>query len=156
MKIAIGTDHAGYEAKNRIAEWLKSEGHDVDDLGVHSPEPFDYPDIAETVGLAVVSGAAEQGILICGTGVGMSLAANKVRGVRAAVCNDEFSAEMARRHNHANVISVGARIVAEEMMKRILSKYLSTPEEAGRHERRVGKIMEIEARGSGAPGRAGS
>ena len=145
MKIAIGTDHAGFEQKARIAEWLRSEGHEVADLGVDSAEPFDYPDKARDLARAVAAGEAELGVLICGTGNGMAMAANKVRGIRAAVCNDEFSAEMARRHNHANVISVGARIVGEELMKRVLRVFLEAPEEGGRNERRVAKIMDIEA-----------
>ncbi len=150
MRLAVGTDHAGFAIKGDIVEWLKSEGHEVEDLGVHSPEACDYPDIARTVADAVAAGDADQGILICGTGNGMAMAANKVRGIRAAVCNDEFSAEMARRHNHANVVSVGARVIGDEMMKRVLRMYLSSPEEGGRHERRVDKIMGIEATSPGS------
>ena len=144
MRIAVGTDHAGFEIKKRVVEWLRLKRHAVEDLGVDSPEPSDYPDIAEKVARYVAAGHAEQGVLICGTGNGMAMAANKVLGVRAAVCNDEFSAEMARRHNHANVISIGARLVAEELMLRILDRYLSSKEEGGRHDRRVGKIARIE------------
>jgi len=149
VKLVIGTDHAGFEQKGRVIEWLESQGHEVEDLGVHSPDPYDYPDIAEKLARAVAAGEAEQGILICGTGNGMAMAANKVTGIRAAVCNSEFTAEMARRHNHANVVSVGSRVVGEQLMQRILKAYLETPEDGERHERRVRKIMDIEARSTG-------
>jgi ribose 5-phosphate isomerase B len=142
MKIALGSDHAGFEAKQALARELAGQGHEIRDEGTGGPESVDYPDFAEAVARAVSSGEAERGILVCGTGIGMSMAANRVPGVRAALCHDEYTAHMSRAHNDANVLCLGARILAEAAMTRIAGVWLSTDFEGGKHARRVGKIMK--------------
>ena len=144
MRIAIGSDHAGFRLKEHLIQVLKEDGHEVDDLGTHSEEPVDYPLICAAVGRAVAAGAAERGIVLGGSGQGEQLAANKVRGVRAALCNDLYTARLSREHNDANVLSMGGRIVGEGLADEILRLWLATPFAGGRHARRVGQIAEIE------------
>jgi ribose 5-phosphate isomerase B/conserved hypothetical protein TIGR01440 len=146
VPLAIGSDHAGFELKQRVLGWLRRAGWDVVDFGVDSPESADYPDIAEKVANSVRDGQSEKGILVCGTGLGMSIAANKVRGVRAALCHDPFSARQSRLHNDANVLALGSWVMGEELAKNIVEVWLKTGFEGGRHERRVRKISLIEAR----------
>lgn len=142
MTIAIGNDHAATAYKNRLAEHLKEKGFEVINFGTDTTESCDYPVFAKKVGKAVVSGEADFGILICGTGIGMSIAANKVKGVRASLCTDLVMAEYTRLHNDSNVLCMGARIIAYEMAEMIADKYLSTKFEGGRHQRRVDMIEE--------------
>ena len=143
-RIAIGADHAGYTLKQHLIDVLTNQGHDVIDLGTHSTESCDYPPICASVGRQVRDGKADLGIVLGGSGQGEQLAANKVRGVRAALCNDLYTARMARSHNNANVLSMGARVVGEGLAEEILSTFLLTSFEAGRHERRVAMLAEIE------------
>ena len=144
MKIAIGNDHAGLEAKQRLRERLARQGHAVTDCGTGAPDSVDYPDFARAVAEAVAGGRAECGILVCGTGIGMSITANKVRGVRAAKCNDPYEARMSRAHNDANVLCLGARVLDAAVMDEIVDGFLRTDFEAGRHARRVEKMMDAE------------
>ncbi|MFM9226025.1 MAG: ribose 5-phosphate isomerase B, partial [Actinomycetota bacterium] len=134
-RIAIGSDHAGYTLKSHLVGVLEAAGHQVSDLGTHSTESCDYPPICAAVGRAVRDGKADLGIVLGGSGQGEQLAANKVRGVRAALCNDLYTARMARSHNNANVLSIGARVVGEGLAEEILTVFLSTEFEGGRHER---------------------
>ena len=150
MKIALGSDHRGFEVKRRIAAVLQQLGHEVEDVGPHSKESVDYPDYAFQVGLAVSEGRVQRGVLICGTGIGMCIAANKVKGVRAAPCHDSITAEMSRRHNDANVLSLSADLLGEELIERMLRIWLETEFESGRHARRVEKITRFETGGPGA------
>ena len=143
-RIAIGSDHAGYTLKQHLVELLTNQGHDVDDLGTNSLESCDYPPICAAVGRHVREGKSDLGIVLGGSGQGEQLAANKVRGVRAALCNDLYTARMARSHNNANVLSMGARVVGEGLAEEILATFLSTEFEGGRHERRVAQLTEIE------------
>lgn len=144
MKIAVGADHAGYALKERLVEKLKAEGHEVVDFGTHSTESTDYPDYAAAVGRAVAHKEAETGLLVCSSGVGMSIAANKIRGVRAALgtCTDEVG--YVRRHNDANVLAIGAKYTDEATAVAMLDTYLSTAFEGGRHGRRIEKINKLE------------
>ena len=144
MKIGIGNDHSALVLKAEIIGFLKEKGHEVIDYGTNSTESCDYPVYGEKVARAVASGEVEQGILICGTGLGISLAANKVRGIRAAVCSEPYTARMARQHNNCNVLAFGARVVGAELAKMIVDTWLSTEFEGGRHQRRVDMIMAIE------------
>ena len=143
-RVAIGSDHAGYQLKEQLAEHLREAGHEVEDLGTHSEEPVDYPPISADVGRAVAAGRADRGIVLGGSGQGEQIAANKVRGVRAALCNDLFTARVSRSHNDANVLAMGGRIVADGLADEILRLWLGTAFEGGRHERRVKQIAEIE------------
>ena len=145
MRIAIGSDHAGYRLKEHLISVLKEGDHDVVDLGTDSEEPVDYPPICASVGREVAAGRVERGIVLGGSGQGEQISANKVRGVRAALCNDLYTAEYSRRHNDANVLSIGARIVGEGLADEILRVWLTTAFEGGRHQRRVDEIHEIEA-----------
>lgn len=145
-KIALGSDHAGFLLKERVRHYLQSKGYDVEDCGVHSLEPADYPDYAEKVATRVARQEAESGVLICGTGLGVAMAANKVHGIRAATCNNTLLARFARAHNGANVLDMGGRMVDEAQAQRILDTWFSTPFEGGRHEQRVEKITAIETR----------
>jgi ribose 5-phosphate isomerase B len=149
VRIAIGSDHAGYPLKQHLVGVLKGWHHEVDDLGTHSEEPVDYPIYCAAVGRAVVYGEAELGIVLGGSGQGEQISANKVHGVRAALCNDLYTARMARAHNNANVLSIGARIVAAELADEITQVFLTTPFDGGRHERRLEEITAIEAEESG-------
>jgi ribose 5-phosphate isomerase B len=142
--IAIGSDHAGFELKAHLVEVLTNAGHKVDDHGTHSTDSVDYPPICAAVGRAVRDGKADMGIVLGGSGQGEQIAANKVRGVRAALCNDLYLAEMARSHNDANVLSMGGRVVSFELAEQIVEKFMTTPFEGGRHERRVAQLTEIE------------
>jgi ribose 5-phosphate isomerase B len=144
MKIAIGSDHRGFEAKRRLAESLRSLGHEVLDVGPASADSVDYPDFAFEVSTAVSDGRVERGILICGTGIGMCIAANKVPSVRAAPCHDSITAEMSRRHNDANVLCLSADLLGEELIDRMVRIWLATDFEGGRHARRVEKITKYE------------
>jgi len=144
MRVAIGADHAGFTLKEHFKATLAALGHDVQDLGTHSEAPVDYPPICAAVGLAVVEGQADRGIMLGGSGQGEQIAANKVAGVRAALCNDLYTARMSRLHNDANVLTMGGRIVAEGLADEILKLWLDTPFEGGRHQRRLDQIAEIE------------
>ncbi len=149
MKIAIGSDHAGYRLKFRLAVWLRSPAggrHQIQDMGTASLDSCDYPDFAESVGKAVKRGAAQRGILICGTGIGMAIAANKVSGVRAAVSWNPETAALAAEHNAANVLCMPARFVGAKTAQAMIRAFLKTPFGGGRHERRVGKIKKLERR----------
>ncbi|MBT4035684.1 MAG: ribose 5-phosphate isomerase B [Candidatus Marinimicrobia bacterium] len=149
MELVIGCDHAAIDAKTEIVQYLKSLGHDIIDEGTHSLESVDYPDYAAKVSQKVQSGVAERGILICGTGLGMSIAANRFQGIRAALCFTEELAELSRLHNDANVLCLGARTQSVESMKSILSLWLTTEWEGDRHARRLNKI-ELNSRGQDA------
>jgi ribose 5-phosphate isomerase B len=142
MKIIIGADHAAFEAKRKVCEVLAGDGHAVTDAGTFSEESCDYPDFALAVARSVAEGAHERGILICGTGIGMSIAANKVKGVRAALCHNILTARMSRQHNDANVLCLGARVIGEELMIAAAREFLETEFEGGRHARRLSKIEE--------------
>jgi len=144
MIVAIGADHAGYDLKVHLVGELERLGHDVLDLGTDSTEPVDYPPICAAVGVAVASGRAARGIVLGGSGQGEQIAANKVRGVRAALCNDLYTARLSREHNDANVLSMGGRIVATGLASEILELWLGTPFAGDRHERRVAQIADIE------------
>ena len=144
MRVAIGSDHAGFRLKAVVAEHLAEAGHQVDDLGTDSPEPVDYPPFCAAVGRAVVRGDAEAGIVIGGSGQGEQIAANKVHGVRAALCCDEYTARLARQHNDANVCSLGARILGDELALAIVDLFLATRFEGGRHVARLEQVAEIE------------
>lgn len=144
MKIAIGCDHIGYEMKLHIIAYLQAKGHELIDCGTNSTQRCDYPIYGQRVALSVLQGETETGILICGTGVGISLAANKMDGIRAVVCSEPYSAEMARTHNNANVLSFGARVVGEAVAERIVDAYLGAAYEGGRHQVRVDMLSRIE------------
>lgn len=144
-RIAIGSDHAGFELKQHLIEVLSADGHEVLDVGTNSTETCDYPQFCAAVGRAVRDGGSEFGIVLGGSGQGEQIAANKVHGVRAALCNDLYTARMARAHNDANVLSIGARIVGVGLADEILSTFLDTKFEGGRHARRVEQVMNIEA-----------
>jgi ribose 5-phosphate isomerase B len=144
MKIALGADHAGYELKDRIKQHLELQGIAVCDEGTSSPESVDYPDYARAVAHHVSERRADLGILVCGSGIGMAMAANKVDGIRAANVSSEYEAQMSREHNNANVLALGARILEPEEALQIVDKWLATPFAGGRHERRVEKIAAIE------------
>ena len=144
MRIAIGSDHAGFPLKQHLVSTLEDMGHEVDDQGTDSEESVDYPPICAGVGSTVVEGSADRGIVLGGTGQGEQIAANKVHGVRAALCLDEFTARLAREHNDANVLSLGGRIVAPAFAVAIVDTFLSTGFDGGRHQRRVGQIVDIE------------
>lgn len=141
MKIVIGCDHAGLAMKDALIDRVLTD-YEIIDLGTDSPTPVDYPDIAHKVADAVATGRAEQGILICGTGIGMAMAAGKVSGIRAATCTDPYSAELSRSHNNANILCLGARIVGLGLAEKIVETWLSTPFARGRHTRRIEKIEQ--------------
>src|ERR1035441_5656390 len=144
MKIALGSDHAGFELKEKIKHKLQSQGIAIDDRGTHSADSCDYPDYAQAVAEEVAAHSADFGILVCGTGIGMSMAANKVPGIRAARVVSESDAELSREHNDANVLTLGARITSDDETFKIIAKWLATPFAGGRHGRRVDKIMATE------------
>lgn len=144
MRIAIGSDHAGFELKTHLIATIERLGHEAIDFGTNSTESVDYPPICAAVGRAVVAGDADRGIVMGGSGQGEQIAANKVRGVRAALCNDLYTARMSREHNDANVLSIGGRIVAPGLADEILELWLSTEYEGGRHQRRLDLIADIE------------
>ena len=144
MKIGIGNDHAALEMKNQVMEYLEEKGYEVINYGTNTPESCNYPEFGEKVGRAVVSGEVDCGILICGTGVGISLAANKVKGVRAVVCSEPYSAKLSRQHNNTNILAFGARVIGIELAKMIIDEWLSAEFEGGRHQTRVDMITAIE------------
>ncbi len=143
--IAIGSDHGGLELKEAIVKALASRGLDVDDFGTDNGESVDYPDFAEKVAGAVSRGEIKQGILVCGTGIGMSIVANKFPGVRAALATDEFMAQMAKEHNDANILVLGGRVLAEEKAVKMVNTWLDSSYEGGRHQRRLDKIAQVES-----------
>ena len=144
MRIAIGSDHRGLAARKRVVGLLERLGHEVIDCGSHGEEAVDYPDIAADVARRVSDGSVDRGILLCCTGVGMAIAANKLPGVRAATCHDEVTAEMSRRHNDLNVLCLSAEMIGSEVQDKIVRTWLTTPFEGGRHARRVAKITALE------------
>ena len=144
MRIAIGSDHRGVNVRPHVIELLEKLGHEAIDVGTHDQGAVDYPDIAEAVGKKVVSGEADRGILICGTGIGMSIAANKIPGVRAAPCHDDLTAEMSRRHNDLNVMCLSADLLGKSLIDRMIEIWVTTEFEGGKHARRVDRISEIE------------
>ncbi|MEW4562966.1 ribose 5-phosphate isomerase B [Bremerella sp. JC770] len=146
MKIAIGSDHRGYEVKTKIIEHLSKLGHESLDCGAHDCNSIDYPDIATAVAEKIVSGDVDRGILICGSGIGMAITANKFPGVRAATCHDDLTAEMSRRHNNVNVMCLSADLLGERLIDRMVDLWITTEFEKGRHQRRVDKISEVEKR----------
>jgi ribose 5-phosphate isomerase B len=145
MRIAVGADHAGWPLKEGLVRFLMERGWDVEDFGTFSDESVDYPDYAEKVGRAVAFGKVDRGLLLCGTGMGMCISANKVDGVRAVTAHDLMSARLSRQHNDANVLTMGARIVAPAMAEEILGRWLDTDFEGGRHQRRIEKIQTMES-----------
>lgn len=144
MRIAFGTDHRGCALRGLVVELLERLGHVVDDVGSFSHEAVDYPDVAAAVCGKVCRGEADRGILLCGTGMGMCIAANKFAGIRAAPCHDDLTAEMSRRHNDANVLCMSAELLGERLIERMIELWLVTPFEGGRHTRRIEKIIELE------------
>ncbi len=144
MKIAVGADHAGFRLKNHLARFLELLGHQVADQGTFSEESVDYPDFAAAVAGEVAGGRADRGILVCGTGLGVAIAANKIDGIRAATCNDLFTAGKSREHNDANVLTLGARLVGEGLAEEIVRSFIETGFAAGRHQRRLEKIRVLE------------
>jgi ribose 5-phosphate isomerase B len=146
MRIVLGSDHAGFSLKDHLAARLRAQGHDVADLGTQGPGSVDYPDFAAAVAAQVVGGGADLGVLVCGTGQGMAMAANKVAGIRAAVVGDTFSARATRAHNDANVLCLGQRVVGFGLAEDIVDAFLATPFEGGRHAGRVAKIRGMEQR----------
>ena len=146
LVIALGADHAGWELKEALKAWLIEKGHQILDFGTHSPDSVDYPDYALQVGESVASGKAGRGLLVCGTGIGMAMSANKVPGVRAALCSDPFMARMSREHNDANILALGGRLMDKDLGLEILQMWLSTDFAGGRHEPRLEKIAQIERR----------
>jgi len=144
MKVAFGCDHAGFGLKEAVISTLKRLGAEIIDFGTYSLDSVDYPDFGERVGKAVASGEADLGVVICGTGIGISIAANKVPGVRAALCHDVYSARMSRAHNNANVLALGARVIGPGLAEAIVEAWLGTEFEGGRHANRVAKIERLE------------
>ncbi len=145
MRIALGADHRGHAIKEKIAVLLSEKGHEVLDMGTNSSKSCDYPDIAYPSAKAVVEGRADRGILVCGSGIGMTICANKIPGIRAALCHDELIAHISRRHNNANVLCLASDVLGEELIRRIVSGWLETEfENGGRHDRRIRKITWIE------------
>ena len=144
LSVALGADHAGWELKEALKAWLMDAGCQVLDFGTHGPDSVDYPDYALQVAEAVTVGKVERGVLVCGTGIGMTIAANKVPGIRAALCGDVFTARMSREHNDANVLALAGRLTGRETGLEILRAWLDTPFAGGRHARRVDKIGEME------------
>lgn len=144
MKIAIGNDHAALELKNHIVDYLVKEGHEVVNFGTDTPASTDYPIYGARVAHAVASGECERGVVICGTGIGISISANKVRGIRCALCSEPVSAKLTRQHNDANVLAMGARIIGPAMAEEIVHTFLTTEFEGGRHSRRVDLITKLE------------
>ena len=144
--LAVGSDHGGFALKQEIMKHLTERGIEYHDYGTYSDESCDYPEYGEATARAVASGECDRGIVICGTGIGISLAANKVHGIRCALCGDGYSAEMTRRHNDANMLALGARVLGEGLALKIVDTFLDTPFEGGRHARRIEKLMAIEER----------
>lgn len=143
MKIAIGCDHGGFNLKTNIVEYVESLGHEVKDFGTYSTESCDYPDISQAVASEIVNGNYDRGILICGTGIGIGIAANRIPGIRAALCHDTFSAQASRAHNNANILTMGERVIGQGLAREIVRIWLESEFEGGRHERRIQKIEEV-------------
>jgi len=144
MRIAVGSDHGGLRLKNEIIEYLQKNNYQLKDFGTHTEESCDYPDIARPLAEAVAAGEFDKGILICGTGIGIGIAANKIKGIRAALCHDCFSAKASREHNDANILTMGERVIGTGVALQIVEIWLSTDFEGGRHKNRIAKISEIE------------
>ncbi len=144
MRVSIGADHRGFPVKSKLVELVQKLGHEVSDEGTDSSQSVDYPDFAEKVARKVSQGAADRGILVCGTGIGMAITANKLAGVRAATCHDEVTAEVSRRHNNVNVLCLSGDMIGERNVDRLVEIWLDTEFEGGRHARRVGKIAKLE------------
>ena len=144
MKIVIASDHGGFDLKELIKENLMEKGYNIEDLGTNSIEPVDYPDYGRKAAEIVARKEADKGIVVCGTGIGISISANKVKGIRCALCSDVYSAKMARAHNDSNMLALGGRVVGRDLALEIVNAWLTSEFEGGRHERRVNKIMEIE------------
>ena len=144
MKIAMGCDHGGFALKETVKAYLTEQGHQVEDFGCYNLDSCDYPDMGAAAAKAVASGECERGIVICTTGIGISISANKVKGIRCALCSEAQSAEMTRRHNDANVLALGAGMIGVNAAKKIVDVFLSTEFEGGRHQRRVDKMMALE------------
>ena len=142
MKLVIGNDHAGVDLKNMIKEHLRKQGHEVINIGTNTLDSVDYPDIAKELSKYILKGKAQYGILICGTGIGISISANKVEGIRAALAHNEFTAKLSRLHNNANVIALGARVIGDELAKACVDTFIGTEFEGGRHAKRVCEIEE--------------
>lgn len=149
MKIAVGCDHGGFEHKNAIADHLRERGFQVTDCGIYENKSADYPDIAVKVASEITEGRCDLAILVCGTGIGMSIAANKVKGIRAAACSDHFSARYTRMHNNSNVLCLGGRVIGIGTALELADIFTDTPFEGGRHQRRIDKITEIEKTSGG-------
>ena len=146
MKIGIANDHSAVDMKNELVSWLEENGYEVVNYGTDTNDSVDYPLYGEKLANSVTAGEVERGIAICGTGIGIGIACNKVRGIRCCSCSEPYSAEYSRRHNNANIVSIGARVIGIEMAKMIVNAFLTTEFEGGRHERRVDQLMDIEAR----------
>lgn len=146
MKIAIGSDHGGVGLKEVVKEHLEKKGYEIKDFGTYTRESCDYPDISETVALNVVDKKYDFGILICGTGIGIGIAANKVKGIRAALCHDTFSAHASREHNNANILTMGERVIGQALALDIVDTFLGAEFEGGRHQSRIDKITQLEAK----------
>ena len=146
MKIAMASDHGALDLKNEIKAWLTEQGHEVTDFGTNTPDSCDYADFVEPACRAVAEGKADRGIVICTTGIGASITANKVRGIRCALCSEPWSAEMTRRHNNANVLAIGAAVVGPLLARQITAAFLTHEFEGGRHQRRIDKIAAVEDR----------
>lgn len=144
MRIALGADHGGYVLKEEIKKWLAAQGYEYQDYGTHSADSCDYPDIAAAVAGSVASGQCEKGIIVCGTGIGVSIAANKVKGIRAALCHDTFSARASREHNDANILTLGERVIGRGLALDIVDVWLCSEFAGGRHKARVDKITALE------------
>lgn len=144
MKLAIGCDHVGIELKPVIVEFLEELGHSVQDFGTNSPTRVDYPDYAQAVSQAVAAKNCDLGILICGTGVGISIAANKVKGIRAVVCSEPYSAKLSREHNNTNILAFGSRVIGPELAKMITKEWLDAEFQGGRHQKRVDQISQLQ------------
>ena len=144
MKIAMGNDHSAVDMKNAIKAYVEAKGHEVIDFGTNSTESCDYPIYGEKVGRAVANGEADYGIAVCGTGIGIGIAAGKVKGIRVCTCSEPYSARLSRMHNNTNVLTFGARVIGVEMAKMIVDEWLDNKYEGGRHQRRVDQLMEIE------------
>lgn len=145
MLVAIGSDHGGFNLKEEIKKMFTEQNIEFRDFGTHSAESIDYPEISQKIGQAVMSGECTRGIIICGTGIGVCIAANKIKGIRAALCHDVFSAQMSREHNDANVLTMGERVIGPGLACMIVSTWLNTEFAGGRHGRRVDKISALEA-----------
>lgn len=143
MKLSIACDHGGFDLKEELIPYLKEEGYEVEDFGTYNKDSCDYPDFAVPAAKAVTEGRCDFGIVICSTGIGISIAANKVKGIRCALCDNLYCAEMTRRHNNANMVALGAHITTPQMAKKILDVFLKTEFEGGRHARRIGKVDDI-------------